>query len=113
MTLEHAPPNRRAYFTSFTLNGTQAGQILATVVFLPIAALPEEQLLSWGWRVPFWASAVVVAVGLLIRRTLEETPGVRAARSRPTASPSCPLAVLFRTTGPTSCAWSWPRSSPP
>ena len=74
MTLEHAPPHRRAYYTSFTLSGTQAGQIIATAAFLPVAALPEDALLSWGWRVPFWASAVVVAVGYLIRRRLDETP---------------------------------------
>jgi len=74
MTLEHAPPNRRAYYTSFTLSGTQAGQILATAVFLPVAALPEDSLLAWGWRIPFWASAIVVVVGYLIRRRLDETP---------------------------------------
>lgn len=74
MTLEHAPPHRRAYYTSFTLSGTQAGQILATAAFLPIAALPEDALLSWGWRVPFWASAIVIAVGYVIRRRLAETP---------------------------------------
>jgi MFS family permease len=74
MTLEHAPPHRRAYYTSFTLSGTQAGQIIATAAFLPVAALPEDALLSWGWRVPFWASAIVVLVGYLIRRRLDETP---------------------------------------
>jgi MFS family permease len=74
MTLEHAPPDRRAYYTSFTLSGTQAGQILATAAFLPVAALPEDALLSWGWRVPFWASVVVIAVGYIIRRRLTETP---------------------------------------
>src|SRR6185312_759776 len=42
MTLEHAPAHRRAFFTSFTLSGTQAGLIIATAVFLPIASLPEE-----------------------------------------------------------------------
>ena len=40
-SLEHAPADRRAFFTSFTLAGTQGGNILATAVFLPIAALPE------------------------------------------------------------------------
>jgi len=74
MSLEHAPENRRAYYTSFTLSGTQAGQILATAAFLPIAALPQDQLLSWGWRVPFWLSALVVVVGFVIRRKLDETP---------------------------------------
>lgn len=77
MTLEHAPEHKRAYYTSFTLSGTQGGQILATAVFLPIAALPEEQLMSWGWRIPFWVSAVVVFIGFVIRRTLDETPVFR------------------------------------
>ena len=74
MTLEHAPQHRRGYFTSFTLSGTQAGQLIATLVFIPVAALPEEQLLSWGWRVPFWLSVAVAVVGYVIRRNLEETP---------------------------------------
>lgn len=74
MTLEHAPAHRRAFFTSFTLSGTQAGLILATLVYLPISALSEEQLLSWGWRIPFFLSAIVVAVGMWVRRTLPETP---------------------------------------
>jgi len=74
MSLEHAPDHRRAFFTSFTLSGTQAGQIIATAVFLPVAALPEEQLLTWGWRVPFWGSVIMVVVGYVVRRKLEETP---------------------------------------
>src|SRR5258707_8928315 len=56
MTFEHAPARRRAFFTSFTLSGTQAGLILATPVFLPISLPPQNPLPSWGWRVPFWPS---------------------------------------------------------
>ncbi|MBT2225542.1 MFS transporter [Nonomuraea sp. NEAU-A123] len=98
MTLEHAPAGRRAFYTSFTLNGTQAGQIIATAIFLPIAALPEDQLLSWGWRVPFWLSIVVAAVGFVIRRTLEETPAFeREVAANGVAK--MPLAVLFREHG--------------
>ncbi|OAH15925.1 MFS transporter [Streptomyces jeddahensis] len=95
MTLEHAPPHRRGYFTSFTLNGTQAGQLLATLAFIPVAALPEDQLLSWGWRVPFWLSVVVAVVGYVIRRTLEETPAfTQQAATEGVAK--LPLLVLFR-----------------
>ncbi len=82
MTLEHAPPHRRAFFTSFTLSGTQAGLILATLVFLPISALPEDQLLSWGWRIPFFLSAIVVWVGMWVRRTLPETPAFEQEKSQ-------------------------------
>lgn len=95
LTLEHAPANRRAFFTSFTLSGTQGGLILATAAFLPISALPDDQLLSWGWRVPFWLSAVVVLVGYIIRRRLEETPAFKEQQARHEVA-KLPLAVLFR-----------------
>lgn len=74
MTLEHAPAGRRAFYTSFTLGGTQAGAILSTLVFIPISLLPDDQLFSWGWRVPFFLSAIVVAVGYYVRRSMPETP---------------------------------------
>jgi MFS family permease len=74
LSLEHAPEHRRAFFTSFTLGGTQAGLVIATAVFLPIGAMPEDQLLSWGWRVPFWLSAIVVIVALIIRSRISEPP---------------------------------------
>lgn len=92
MTLEHAPAHRRAFFTSFTLSGTQAGLILATLVFLPISALPEDQLLSWGWRIPFFLSAVVVAVGMWVRRTLPETPAFKHGEKQ---SQKAPVTMLF------------------
>jgi len=95
MTLEHAPADRRAFFTSFTLSGTQAGLIIATAVFLPISMLPEDQLLAWGWRVPFWLSVVVVGIGYWIRRTLEETPAFKEEQLLHDV-PKMPLAVLFR-----------------
>lgn len=78
MSFEHAPDDRRGFFTSFTLSGTQGGQVIAPAVFLPLAAaLPKSELLNWGWRVPFWLSAVVVLFGFLIRRTLDETPSFK------------------------------------
>lgn len=96
MTLEHAPPHRRAFFTSFTLSGTQAGLILATLVFIPISQLAEADLLSWGWRVPFFLSAIVVIVGLWVRRSLPETPEF-AQEDRAHAQAKLPIAELFRT----------------
>ena len=55
-------------------SGSASGGLLATAVFIPFAALPQDQLLGWAWRVPFWASAVVVVVAYVIRRKLEESP---------------------------------------
>lgn len=95
MTLEHAPPHRRGFFTSFTLSGTQGGQLLATLVFIPVAALPEEQLLSWGWRVPFWMSIAVAVVGYVIRRKLEETPAFEQ-QAATEGVVKLPLVVLMR-----------------
>jgi MFS family permease len=96
MSFEHAPDHRRGFFTSFTLSGTQGGQVLAPAVFLPLAAvLSEDQLLAWGWRIPFWLSAFVVLIGFVIRRTLDETPEFQAELERE-STPKAPLALLFR-----------------
>jgi len=75
MILEHAPFGRRGYYGSFTLQGVQAGQILAAAVFLPLAHyLPEEDFNTWGWRVPFLLSFVVIVAGYIIRKEVDETP---------------------------------------
>ncbi len=75
MILEHAPFGRRGYFASFTLQGVQAGQLLAAAVFLPLAHfMPKDQFVSWGWRIPFLLSIVVIIVGYIIRRKVDETP---------------------------------------
>src|SRR5471030_1688161 len=74
MIMEQAPFGRRGYFASFTLQGVQAGQILAAAVFLPLAYyMPEESFVSWGWRIPFLLSSVVLLAGYIIRREVEET----------------------------------------
>ena len=95
LTMEHAPEGRRGFFTSFTLSGTQAGLILATLVFIPVAALPDDALFSWGWRVPFFLSVVVVAVGYWVRRTLPETPEFEKVEESHAVA-KLPVAVLFR-----------------
>jgi MFS family permease len=74
LTLEHSPDHQRSYYTSWTLTGTQGGLILASLVMIPFVSLPEDAELSWGWRVPFWLSAIVVVVAFFIRRRLHETP---------------------------------------
>jgi len=75
MILEHAPFGRRGFFASFTLQGVQAGQILAAAVFLPLAYyMPKEDFNTWGWRIPFLMSFVVILVGYYIRREVQETP---------------------------------------
>jgi len=78
MIVEHAPFGRRGFFASFTLQGVQAGQILAAAIFLPLAHfMPDEAFMSWGWRVPFLLSFVVIIAGYIIRREVDETPAFR------------------------------------
>jgi MFS family permease len=75
MILEHAPFGRRGFYASFSLQGVQAGQILAAAVFLPLAAyMPAEAFNSWGWRIPFLLSFFVIVAGYIIRREVDETP---------------------------------------
>ncbi|KHL04051.1 MFS transporter [Sinomonas humi] len=74
MSLEHASERRRGFITSFTTLGASTGTLLTLLLFIPVAAMPSAQLLSWGWRLPFWFSAIVVVVAYLIRRHVQEPP---------------------------------------
>src|SRR5262245_40436254 len=74
MAVEHAPPGKRGFYGSWPQMGVPAGLLLSTLVFIPFSRLPQDTFLSWGWRVPFLLSIVLVAVGLLIRVRILETP---------------------------------------
>ncbi|KWX21324.1 MULTISPECIES: MFS transporter [Mycolicibacterium] len=95
LTLEHSPDHQRAFFTSWTLTGTQGGLILASLVLIPFVSLPDEAKYGWGWRVPFWLSAVVVVVAYFIRRQLHETPQFTEAKAAGTIA-RVPLVPLLR-----------------
>src|SRR5262245_19347411 len=81
LTIEHAPDHQRGFFASFTMAGYASGQALATLVFIPVGALPAEALYSWGWRVPFWLSAVVLVIAYWMRTRLNETPVFEEAKA--------------------------------
>ncbi|WP_233188918.1 MFS transporter [Subtercola sp. Z020] len=74
MSVEHSPENKRGLAGSWTQAGSPAGLVLATIAFGAFASLPQEQFLSWGWRIPFLLSAVLVIVGLVIRLRIIESP---------------------------------------
>jgi MFS family permease len=91
MILEHSPFGRRGFYSSFTLQGVQAGQILAAAVFLPLAHfMPGDAFNSWGWRVPFLMSFVVIVAGYIIRREVAETPAF-AEENQQGAVPKAPV----------------------
>lgn len=96
MILEHAPFGRRGFFASFTLQGVQAGQILAAAIFLPLAAyMSEAAFNSWGWRIPFLASVLVIIAGYIIRRKVDETPAF-AEEDKHGALPRAPIIEAFK-----------------
>lgn len=94
LTVEHSPVGKRGFFTSFVMVGYAVGCSLATIVFLPVALLPAEHLYGWGWRVPFWLSAVVVVITYYVRSHLDETP-VFAEAKEESAVRKLPLSDVF------------------
>ncbi|WP_280400711.1 MFS transporter [Nocardia carnea] len=82
MAVEHAPPHRRGFYGAFAQMGSPAGVAIATLAFLLVAQLSDEAFLSWGWRLPFMFSAVLVILGLAIRLRLAESPAFTRVRQQ-------------------------------
>jgi len=74
MATEHSSRERRGFFGSFAQVGSAVGGLMSTGMFLLMQQLPEESFVSWGWRVPFLLSIVLVLVGLFIRLRITESP---------------------------------------
>ena len=74
LTMEHASKGKQTLYASWTPNGGGVGSLLATLAFIPVTALPEEDMMSWGWRIPFLLSIVTVAYTLYVRRSVDESP---------------------------------------
>src|ERR1700712_5294516 len=99
MIIEHSPFGRRGYFGSFTLQGVQAGQIIAAAVFLPLSAIMStDAFQSYGWGIPFILSAVVVVAGYIIRRRVDETPAFQE-ESQHGEVPKAPIVQAVRENG--------------
>jgi metabolite-proton symporter len=81
LAYEYAPANRKGLFGSVPQVGVTLGMLLATMAVSLMAMLPEEDFLSWGWRVPFVLSAGLVFLGLWIRHGLDETPDFKKAKA--------------------------------
>jgi MFS family permease len=79
MALEHSESGRRGFAASFVNAGAPSGAVLGTLIMGAFAALPNEQFLSWGWRVPFLLSFVLLIVGMFVRLKVSESPIFRAA----------------------------------
>lgn len=74
LLVESAPQGKRGFWGSWAPIGVSVGNLLAAGVFYIVSELPREQLLAWGWRIPFLVSIVLILVGLYIRANIMETP---------------------------------------
>ncbi len=95
MAVEYSTPGRRGFYGSFPQVGVPLGVILATLAFLAVGGLSEEQFLAWGWRVPFLLSIVLVGIGLFIRLRIMETP-VFSRVKRTGTEARMPIIDVFR-----------------
>ncbi|MBU8730697.1 MHS family MFS transporter [Cytobacillus oceanisediminis] len=82
LAVEYAPKNRRGFFGSIPQMGVTIGMLLGTLALSIMTLLPEEAFLSWGWRVPFILSALLVFFGLWIRKGIDETPSFKKAQEK-------------------------------
>lgn len=96
MSVEHAPVNKRGFFGAYPQIGVPCGMILATfVMYLATTLLSNEDFLAWGWRLPFVFSVVLILVGFVIRRSVDESPVFKEMQARKAES-ATPLRQLFR-----------------
>jgi MFS transporter, MHS family, shikimate and dehydroshikimate transport protein len=86
MAVEHAPIGRRGFYGSWPQIGVPAGLLISTVIFGQISKLPEAEFLSWGWRIAFLLSILLVAVGLFIRMAVVEPPSFATIKETRTES---------------------------
>lgn len=95
MLSENAPSSRRGYFTAWSQMGVSGGFVLSAFAFYLVQKLPEEDLMSWGWRVPFLLSILIFLVGVYIRKNIRESKVFSHAKPE-TKHEKIPLMVLIR-----------------
>jgi metabolite-proton symporter len=100
---EHGDPARRGYWASWPQAGVPVGQLLANALLFTLSAVQsDEAFTSWGWRIPFLLSAVLVLIGLYVRLAVEESPVFRQAqeqaaqRAAAGVKESMPILEVFR-----------------
>ncbi|EOC1288845.1 MHS family MFS transporter [Cronobacter muytjensii] len=95
LAYEYAPEKRKGFFGSIPQAGVTIGMLMATFIVSLMTLFSEAQFLAWGWRIPFLLSAVLVLLGLWIRRGIDETPDFQQAKRTGQLSKT-PLRVTVR-----------------
>ena len=96
MAVEHAPARKRGFAAAFANAGGPAGGLLATFMVSGVAGLTGNQFLVWGWRIPFLFSAVLIAIGLLIRLKVSESPIFKKLEGENERRERMPILALLR-----------------
>ncbi|MHC3916362.1 MFS transporter [Alcaligenes nematophilus] len=94
MAVEHAPEGKKGFFGSLPQTGVAPGLILSSLAMGAVASLPEEDMLSWGWRLPFLASVALLLVGWWIRAKVAESPDFEQMSKKGKQVPIPALEVL-------------------
>ena len=95
MAVEHAPEGKKGLFGSLPQVGVAPGLILSSLAMGAVSRLPEADMLSWGWRLPFLASVFLLLVGWYIRAKVGESPEFQAALAQPKPE-APPLRAVLR-----------------
>lgn len=99
---EHAPQGKKSFYSSFAQLGSPAGLVLSLLAFRFISDLPPEDMYSWGWRLPFIGSLLLLILAFIIRRGVHESPEFQSERQSATPQKShSPVREVLRT--------SWPK----
>lgn len=100
MALEHVKGRHRGFAAAFANAGGPTGALLGTIALSLAALMSKEQFLSWGWRIPFLFSAVLLAVGLFVRKRVSESPlfqeSMQAQEQQEAAKEPMPLLAILR-----------------
>ena len=81
LAYEYAPEKRKGFFGSIPQAGVTIGMLMATFIVSLMTLFSEEDFLSWGWRIPFLLSSVLVLLGLWIRKDIDETPDFQKVKA--------------------------------
>jgi metabolite-proton symporter len=92
---EFASRGNRGFLASFVQTGSPIGLLLSSGAFVLVGLAPDHFVDTWGWRIPFWASAVLVAIGLYIRVRITESPEFRRAVAAGEVSTRAPIVEVF------------------
>ncbi|MBV5245079.1 MHS family MFS transporter [Mycolicibacterium sp. PAM1] len=96
MVTEHAEPHRRGFWNGVMQMGSPIGSLLSVTVVTAITLLPDEAFVSWGWRVPFLLSVVLLAIGVYVRVSITESPVFEQAKPKVVESRRIPLIEVLR-----------------